>query len=496
MRTTVRLLLVGTLGLAVACQDAAEPTAPADEAFQATDAPAGSLVAGQYIVVFRDDVADAPGLAQSLARAHGASPAHTYQHALKGFAAQLPEQAVEALRRNPNVAYVEQDQVVRAVGTQSPATWGLDRVDQRDTPLNNTYTYGPTGTGVKVYIIDTGIRTTHTDFGTRASSGFDAVDGGAADDCNGHGTHVAGTVGGTTYGVAKGVQLVAVRVLNCQGSGTNSGVIAGIDWVTSNHTSGPAVANMSLGGGASSALDDAVRTSIADGVVYALAAGNGDFIGRPIDACTRSPARVTQGLTIGSTTSSDNESSFSNYGTCVDILAPGSSITSAWYTSNTATNTISGTSMATPHVAGAAALYLEGAPGASPSAVGSALVSNSTASTITLHSRSASNGTPNKLLYTAFMGGGSEPPPPPPPPGGFTLTATGTKVKGVQQATLSWSGATTSSVIVLRNGATVTTTADDGSHIDNIGQKGAGSYAYQLCETGDGACSNTVTVTF
>ena len=422
MRTTLRLLFVGALGLTAACQDAVEPNAPSDESLHAVAGAAGSVVAGQYIVVFRDDVADAPGLARRLTQAHGVAPMHTYQHAMKGFAARLPEPAVEALRRNPNVAYVEQDQVVTAIGTQSPATWGLDRVDQRETPLNNTYTYGPTGSGVKVYIIDTGIRTTHNDFGGRAVSGFDAVDGGAADDCNGHGTHVAGTVGGATYGVAKAVDLVAVRVLDCQGRGTNSGVIAGIEWVTTNHTSGPAVANMSLGGGASSALDDAVRASISDGVVYALAAGNGDFIGRPQNACNYSPARVTQGITVGSTTSSDNESSFSNYGTCVDILAPGSGITSAWYNSNTATNTISGTSMATPHVAGAAALYLQGATGASPSTVASALVNNSTANTITLHSRSASNGTPNRLLYTAFMGGGGGGTP---PVAGFTYSCTG-----------------------------------------------------------------------
>ena len=257
---------------------------------------------------------------------------------------------------------------------------------------------------MKAYIIDTGIRSTHSDFGGRATSGYDAIDGGSADDCNGHGTHVAGTVGGTTYGVAKGVSLVAVRVLDCGGSGTTSGVIAGVNWVTSNHGAGqPAVANMSLGGGASSALDTAVSNSIADGVTYALAAGNSNA-----NACNSSPARTPNAITVGATTSSDARASFSNYGTCVDIFAPGSSITSAWYTSNTATNTISGTSMASPHVAGAAAVYLEANPSATPAQVASALIAAATTGKVT----SPGTGSPNRLLYIAPPGGGGTNPPP------------------------------------------------------------------------------------
>jgi subtilisin family serine protease len=250
---------------------------------------------------------------------------------------------------------------------------------------------------VTAYVIDTGIRLTHDEFGGRAVSGFDAVDGGPADDCNGHGTHVAGTIGGSTYGVAKSVQLVAVRVLNCSGSGTWAGVIAGIDWVTGQHTSGPAVANMSLGGGASTAVDTAVSNSIADGVTYAVAAGNGNVAGRAQDACKSSPARTPGALTIGAADKADKKASWSNYGNCVDWFAPGVSITSAWIGSDSATNTISGTSMATPHTAGVAALYLQGNPAASPAGVRTALYDNLTKGVVT-----SSKTANNHLLFTSY----------------------------------------------------------------------------------------------
>ncbi|MGH2749536.1 MAG: S8 family peptidase [Actinomycetota bacterium] len=366
-----------------------------------------SAIEGRYIVVFdKDAPSNAPRSARRNARARGATVHHRYDDALSGFSARLPQRALDALRNNPHVSYIEADSRVTISDTQSPATWGLDRIDQRNLPLSNSYTYNATGSGVTAYIIDTGIRFSHAQFGGRAVSGYDSVDGGSADDCNGHGTHVAGTVGGTTYGVAKSVQLVAVRVLNCQGSGTNSGVIAGVDWVTGNHQAGqPAVANMSLGGGANSSLDNAVNNSINDGVTYAVAAGNSNA-----NACNYSPARVSAAITVGSTTSSDSRSSFSNYGSCLDIFAPGSSITSAWHTSDTATNTISGTSMASPHVAGVAALYLQGSPSATPSTVRNAIVNSGTSGVLS----NVGSGSPTLLLYSLLTSA-------PPPPSGCSL---------------------------------------------------------------------------
>lgn len=348
------------------------------------------------------------------------------------MALDLSDQAVTALRADPSVAYVEADQIAHIVTDQTGATWGLDRVDQHALPLTTTYSYFADGTGVHVYIIDTGINFGHAEFGGRATTGVDQVTaGGTAADCNGHGTHVAGTVGGGQFGIAKNVSLHAVRVLDCGGSGTFSGVIAGIDWVTANHAS-PAVANMSLGGGFSQALNDAVTNSIAAGVTYAVAAGNGNAFGIPQNACNSSPASTPNALTVGATDINDREASFSNFGSCVDLQAPGVGITSAWYTSNTATNTISGTSMATPHVAGAAAAYLSATPAASPAQVSTALTSSATVGAVT----GLQTGTANLLLYTAFIGNGSPPPPPPPPPAAPTgLLAT---ASGSTQINLAW----------------------------------------------------------
>jgi subtilisin family serine protease len=394
-------LLVVVAASLTACADPAAPTAVAagpNLAVAPSDADA-ELIPGQYIVVFNDRARDIPGLARQLTAAHGGSLLYTYTRAVRGFAVQLPARAAAALARNPNVAYVEQDQVARAVTTESNATWGIDRIDQRSLPLSGTYTYANTGAGVTAYIIDTGILTSHSEFGGRASVGYDAIgDGRNGIDCNGHGTHVSGTVGGTTYGVAKGVTLKAVRVLNCSGSGSWSGVVAGIDWVVANHAAGtPAVSNMSLGGGASTTVDDAVKRMIADGVASAVAAGNGNQGGRAQDACKYSPARVPEAMTIGATTNTDAKTSWSNYGNCVDWFAPGSGITSAWIGSNTATNTISGTSMATPHTTGVAALYLESSPGASPQTVRDALYANTTKGVVT-----SSRSVNNHLLFTDY----------------------------------------------------------------------------------------------
>lgn len=351
-----------------------------------------TAIPGQFIVVFKPG---SPGNevnnAAEKARGMGGEVLYTYDAALNGFAARLPEQALNGLVHNPNVEYIEADQVITIDATQSPANWGLDRIDQRALPLSNSYTYNYTGAGVTAYIIDTGILFGHTEFGGRAVSGWDFVNNDAdASDCNGHGTHVAGTVGGSTYGVAKGVSLVAVRVLDCAGSGTTAGVIAGINWVTNQHTTGKAVANMSLGGAASTTLDTAVKASIADGVVYAVAAGNNNR-----DACKFSPARVPEAITVGATTNTDTRASYSNYGACLDLFAPGSSITSAWYTSTTALNTISGTSMATPHAAGVAALYLQGHT-ATPAQVRDALVAASTLGVVINEGRNS----PDRLLFS------------------------------------------------------------------------------------------------
>ncbi len=366
-------------------------------------------LAGRYIVVFKAE-AGVPAVDAAIAEAEAAVAAaatesteatpggpismavyYRYSDALLGFAASLPASALDALQKNPNVDYIEADQIVTIDASQSPATWGLDRIDQRALPLNNTYTYNATGANVRAYIIDTGINYSHTDFGGRASFGYDAF-GGTGADCNGHGTHVAGTVGGGTYGVAKDVTLKAVRVLDCNGSGTTSGVIAGVDWVKINAVK-PAVANMSLGGGVSSALDTAVNNAINSGVTFAIAAGNSNR-----DACKFSPARVPAAITVGATTNTDARASYSNYGSCLDLFAPGSSITSAWYTSTTATNTISGTSMATPHVAGVAALYLQGNSTATTTQVRDALVNGATLNVVI----NAGRNSPNRLLYTGY----------------------------------------------------------------------------------------------
>jgi subtilisin family serine protease len=390
MKRAGLLVLVATLA---ACADVApDGTTPLDVSTQAPLLSAQDAVGGDYIVVLREG-----GNARALAAMVGATPRYVYDAALNGFAGPLTQGQLAALRSNPHVAYVEEDGVVTTMATQTNATWGLDRIDQRALPLSGTFTYSNTGSGVRAYIIDTGILLTHSEFTGRLGNGYDAVTaGGNANDCNGHGTHVAGTVGGTVYGVAKQATLHPVRVLNCSGSGTTSGVVAGIDWVTANRVR-PAVANLSLGGGASTAIDDAVVRMIAAGVATVVAAGNGNQGGKEQDACKYSPARVPDAMTIGATTKTDSKTSWSNFGSCVDFFAPGAGITSAWYTSNTATNTISGTSMAAPHVAGVAALYLQSNTGASNNQVRDALYAATTKGIVT-----SSKTANNHLLFTAW----------------------------------------------------------------------------------------------
>lgn len=557
-----RLWSTSLLAVAVvvaACSDATPPTAADDTGGVQARVGQG---AGDYIVVFRDGVQDVPGLARQLTGAAGGELGYTYQHAIRGFSARMPAAALNGLRNHPLIEFIEADQPVTAFVTQTNATWGLDRIDQRDRPLNGTYVYEADGSGVRAYIIDTGIRPSHNDFGGRVAGGFTAInDGRGTTDCNGHGTHVAGTVGGTTWGVAKKAQLIPVRVLNCQGNGTTAGVIAGVDWVTANHVK-PAVANMSLGGGASTALDAAVANAVSAGVTMVVAAGNDNA-----NACNYSPARAASAITVGATTSSDARASYSNYGNCLDLFAPGSSITSAWYTNNSATSTISGTSMASPHVAGVAALYLQQNPSASPSSVTNAIVGNSTTGKVT----SAGSNSPNRLLYSGFIGGGGSENMPPTASFGFsctgltctfkggassdpdgsivsyawnfgdgssgsgvtaskTYTSAGTrtvtltvtdnagasastqrsvtttapgssisltvstsKVRGINSAHLSWSGAT--GTVDVYRGSQLQATVSGTTYVDEIG-RGSGSVSYRVCNAGTSTCSNTVTANY
>lgn len=395
-----RLFAIALSALAVtACKDVAGP----ETSLTGPDSPAplsavqSDTIPGHYIVLLKKDVPDADAATQELMWNRRSAIEQTYRYALKGFAAKLSKTQAEELARNPKVAIVQPDMRVKAQSAtlQSGADWGLDRLDEHAYPLDGRYSYGPSGAGVNVYVIDGGVRLTHHEFGGRAHFAFDAF-GGSGNDCQGHGTHVAGTVAGATYGVAKQANIYSVKVLDCSGNSTLSKIVAGVDWVTG-HRKLPAVANMSLGSVANSIFDDFVRKSIASGVTYVVSAGNDDA-----DACNQSPARVSEVITVASTDPNDYRSSWSNFGSCVDIFAPGNSILSAFYTSDDATRVLGGTSMASPHVAGAAALYLSAHPGASPSEVRSAILGNATYGYV----KNAS-GAPNRLLYTGFLTGSS-----------------------------------------------------------------------------------------
>ncbi|WP_117208233.1 S8 family peptidase [Allorhizocola rhizosphaerae] len=370
---------------------------PADGIILAANSP--TAIAGSYIVVLNDvTVSDVDRTAVDLAARYSATVRTTWTHALRGFHANMSATQARRLAADPAVKYVEQDQIVTGFPTQSPTpSWGLDRIDARS-GLDNSYTFPNNGSGVTAYIIDTGIRVSHSDFGGRAVWGTNTTGDGNNTDCHGHGTHVASTTGGTAYGVAKGVSLVAVKVLNCAGSGSTAGVNSGINYVTQQHTTGAAVANMSLGGGFSQSQNDAVTASIADGVTYAIAAGNSNA-----NACNTSPASTPNAITLGATQNNDARASFSNFGTCLDLFAPGVSITAAWSTSDSATNTISGTSMASPHAAGVAAIIKAANPSFTPLQVRDKMVADATSGVVT----SPGTGSPNLLL---FVNNGTQPP--------------------------------------------------------------------------------------
>ena len=380
----------------------------------------------RYLVVFRSDVGNPAEAARAAVRG-GGELGFTFSRALKGFSVTLPEAAADgflrAMASNPNVDYVEIDRPVStALVTERAASWGLDRADQRTLPLSGSFSYSATGAGVHAFVIDTGLLASHIDFRGRVAPGFTAIaDGNGTTDCNGHGTHVAGTLGGSTWGIAKGVTLVPVRVLDCAGSGTLSGVIAGIDWVVA-HAARPAVINLSLGGGASSALDTAVANAVAAGIPVVVAAGNSDA-----NACTVSPARELSALTVGATTSGDARAPFSNYGSCLDLFAPGSAVASAWHTSDTASAVLSGTSMAAPHVAGQVALLLEHNPATPPQRIGETLRASATSGLIA----GVGTGSPNLLLYAGPTAPAEAPPPSEPEP---TLSVSVASLTGAASA--------------------------------------------------------------
>ncbi|MDB4891613.1 MAG: peptidase and in kexin sedolisin [Gemmatimonadetes bacterium] len=470
-------------GLA-ACSDVPSATAPSTQIAPqraSLSQSHGTPIPGRYIVQFRKSSSTSLKDAALVSQSYGGAVEHVYGAALNGAVMTMSATAAAALRSDVRVLSIEQDQVFSVSSVQSsPPSWGLDRIDQRARPLDQSFTYNVSGAGVTAYIIDTGINFAQADFGGRAVTGYDAITaGGTALDCNGHGTHTAGTVGSNTYGVAKGVRLVAVRVMDCAGSGTTSSVIAGVDWVTRNVTR-PAVANMSLGGSFSAALNTAVENSILAGITYAVSAGNSTA-----DACGQSPAAAPNVISVGATGSSDDFASFSNFGSCVHINAPGVNITSLWIGASGTTTTISGTSMASPHVAGVAALYLQANPSATPAQVRSALTSNATPNVIT----GVPASTPNLLLYEGFIGSATAPVA---PVARFNSTCTAlscsfdaTPTTALASATYSWNfgdGSTASGKIVSRTyaasgtyNATLTVTDANGSNVKTRAMTVAGA---------------------
>jgi subtilisin family serine protease len=432
-----------------------------------------------------------PGVVASAA---GLRADRVYRRVLNGFVATLSDLTQSRLLQDYRVIRIEQDRTVTA--TTLPKSWGIDRVDQRRLPLNNSYDALGTGLGVSAFVVDSGIRFDHTLFGGRAVRGIDVInDGYNGADCNGHGTHVAGTIGGGAgYGVAPDVTLVSARVLDCSGSGSVSGIISALDWI-GNNARRPAVVNMSLGGGASLSFDDAVNWLVASGIPVVVAAGNDNA-----DACTASPARAASALTVAATTNADGRASFSNWGACVDIFAPGVAIASAYKTSSTSIAQMSGTSMASPHVAGRVALLLEANPTLTGPGVTNAVLSTSTTGII-----GDPAGSANRMIYTGDVTTVTPPPPPPPPPPTTTpppppataviTTTVSLRYSAVGQpiVTVKWSGATTASVDIYRNGAKFINTPNDGVWSDR--PKTRGVYTYRVCNAGTSTCSADAAVT-
>ncbi|MBA2683262.1 MAG: S8 family serine peptidase [Gemmatimonadaceae bacterium] len=404
----MRHLLAGCFGILciAACNDAS--TAPAPSQASAPKAPAVSPSAdawtGHYIVVLKSGAPSSDALVHRHSLSKQLKMDQRFGTVMRGFSAAVTDDDIDSLRNDPDVESVVQDRFVHQLGTETGMGWALDRVDQKLMPLNGAFAYGATGAGVNIYVVDGGIRYTHTEFGGRAKLAYDAL-GGDGSDCSGHGTGVAGIAGGSVHGVAKDATIWSVRVFPCNGTTTLSTILAGVDWVTANHKS-PAVANLSLGAAAAPILDSAVERSIRAGVSYVVAGGNNNG-----DACTMSPGKLKDVINVGSTDASDTRASWSNYGSCISMFAPGVAVASADYYSDVSLASWNGTSMSAPMVAGAVALYLQGHPTATPATVRSAIVGNSTAATVKNLS-----GSGDKMLYTAWIGSGTATPPPAAPP--------------------------------------------------------------------------------